>query len=60
MLFMRGKPSTSNSESMMNNLKGVGSNVRFTMYPEGNHIAWNETYGNEKLYEWLMKQRRSQ
>jgi predicted peptidase len=46
------------SESMVNKLKEVDGKVRFTIYPEGNHNAWDETYANEELYEWMLRQRR--
>ena len=38
----------SESEKMVKALKECGSNVRFTVYPEGNHNAWTETYNNEE------------
>jgi len=46
------------SEAMVEALKGVGGNVRFTVYPEAGHDAWTETYSNPELYEWFLKQRR--
>lgn len=46
----------SSSELMVNRLKACGGNVRFTIYKNGNHNAWTETYNNEELYSWLLNQ----
>ncbi len=46
------------SEAMVEALKKVNGNVRFTVYPEAGHDAWTETYNNPELYQWLLKQRR--
>ena len=48
----------SESEKMVTALKGVGGNVRFTVYPEADHDSWTLTYDNPELYEWLLQQRR--
>ncbi len=45
------------SEQMVRLLKKHGNNsVRLTLYPEGNHNAWDATYGNPDLYEWMLNQ----
>lgn len=44
----------SESEEMVKALKKVGGNVKFTIYPEGGHDAWTETYNNLALYEWFL------
>ncbi len=46
------------SEEMVNALKKINGNVKFTVYPEATHDSWTETYNNEKLYEWLLEQRK--
>ena len=46
----------SSSELMVNRLKACGGNVKFTVYKNGNHNAWTETYNNEELYSWLLNQ----
>jgi predicted peptidase len=48
--------SVSESERIVNALKNCGSDVKFTVYPEGNHNVWTETYNNNKLYEWFLMQ----
>ena len=46
--------SISKSQSMVDALKAVDGNVKFTIYPEAEHDAWTETYNNPKLYEWFL------
>jgi len=48
-----------NSEKMVNALKDVGSDVKFTIYPEAGHDSWTETYANPELYTWLFAQKRA-
>lgn len=47
------------SRSMVESLKKRGGNARLTVYPDAGHDAWTETYNNPKLYQWLLKQKRS-
>lgn len=35
-----------------------GERVDLTMYPEAAHDSWTETYGNSKLYDWFLEQKR--
>ncbi|MGV7202374.1 carboxylesterase family protein [Xanthomonas citri] len=37
--------------------KGVGANVRYSEYPEGNHNAWDATYADPAMWEWMFRQR---
>lgn len=37
----------------------VGADFRYTEYPEGNHNAWDATYANPAMWDWLLAQRRS-
>ncbi|MCD0254860.1 prolyl oligopeptidase family serine peptidase [Xanthomonas campestris pv. campestris] len=37
--------------------KGVGANVRYSEYPNGNHNAWDATYADPAMWEWMFKQR---
>ena len=50
----------SNSEEMVAAVREAGGNVKFTIYPEAGHDSWTETYNNEQLYEWLLKQKKRQ
>lgn len=47
------------SEEMVKALKDVGSEVKFTVYPEAGHDSWTETYDNPELYSWLLAHTRS-
>ena len=51
--------SINESERLVEALKAVDGNVKFTVYPEAGHDAWTETYNNPKLYQWLLQQKRS-
>lgn len=46
------------SEAMVEALRMVGGNVKFTVYPEVNHDSWTETYNNPDFYSWLLSQKR--
>jgi poly(3-hydroxybutyrate) depolymerase len=46
-------------QAMVDAVRACGGDALFTIYPEGNHNAWTETYANPKLYEWLLGQRRT-
>jgi predicted peptidase len=46
----------SESEKMVEFLKKHGSTkVKYTMYPDANHNAWDQTYSNPELYEWFLQ-----
>lgn len=47
--------SISESESMVNALKKLGADVKFTVYPEADHDSWTETYNNPELYQWFLE-----
>jgi len=47
------------SEKMVNALKQIGGNVKFTVYPDADHDSWTATYDNPELYEWLLQQSKS-
>lgn len=46
-------------QEMVDALKAVGGKVRFTVYPDVGHNAWDRAYADPALYEWLTAQRRS-
>jgi predicted peptidase len=41
-------------------IKACGGDIRFTVYPEAGHNAWEPAYDDPKLYEWLLSHRRAQ
>jgi predicted peptidase len=45
------------SQVMADTLKRYG-NVRLTIYPEGQHGNWTDTYNNEELYRWFLEHKR--
>ncbi len=46
------------SEDMVEALKRVNKEVKFTVYPDAMHDSWTETYNNPELYTWLLEQKR--
>ncbi|GAH52989.1 unnamed protein product, partial [marine sediment metagenome] len=46
------------SEEMVEALKKIEGNVRFTIYPEAGHDSWTETYDNPEFYDWLLKHKK--
>lgn len=49
----------SESEAMVARLKSMGYDVRFTKYPGVGHNSWERAYTTDELYEWFMKQKKS-
>jgi predicted peptidase len=47
------------SEDMVEALKRVNKDVKFTVYPEAMHDSWTETYSNPQLYDWLLSHKRA-
>ena len=45
-------------QEMVDALKAIGGDVKFTIYPEAGHDCWTETYNNPELYEWLLLHKR--
>jgi hypothetical protein len=45
---------------MVDALRNVGSDVKFTIYPQAGHDSWTETYQNPELYEWFLDQKRKE
>lgn len=43
------------SENMINALKPINPNVKFTIYPEIYHDSWKPAYDNPELYKWFLK-----
>lgn len=40
---------------IVNALKSMEADVKFTVYPELGHDSWTVTYDNPRLYEWFLK-----
>ncbi|MDM4014811.1 prolyl oligopeptidase family serine peptidase [Roseiconus lacunae] len=48
----------SRSETMVEALRKVGNEPKFTVYPEALHDSWTETYNNPELYEWFLSHKK--
>ena len=46
------------SERMVEALKALGSEVKFTIYPDAGHDSWTATYDDPEFYRWLFEQKR--
>ncbi len=47
------------SQGVVDVLKACGANVRFTLYPDADHIgSWRHAYAEPELYTWLLSQAR--
>jgi predicted peptidase len=46
------------SQEMVAALQKVGSDIRYTEYPDAEHDSWSATYSNPELYEWMFSKRR--
>lgn len=44
---------------MVEAVRAAGGRVRFTVYPEVGHNAWDRAYADPALYAWLLAQRRA-
>jgi predicted esterase len=42
------------SERLVHKLNELGSDVKFTLYPDLGHECWTKTYQNQELYDWLL------
>lgn len=49
--------SVNNTYGWINGIKKAGGNPLMTIYPENGHDAWSKTYDDEKVWDWLFKQK---
>ena len=49
----------SESEAMVDKLRKMGRDVKFTKYPDVGHDSWIKAYQTEELYKWLLQQKRN-
>ncbi|OGV38954.1 MAG: phospholipase [Lentisphaerae bacterium GWF2_49_21] len=48
------------SEEMYKALQKAGAKeVKLTIYPNAGHDSWSETYNNDEVYNWLLKQKKT-
>lgn len=53
-----GDVDISYSQNMVDSVRVYNKNIKYTVYPEGGHDAWSETYANDEVFEWMLQQRR--
>jgi predicted peptidase len=46
----------SGSRDMIEAIKKAGGSPKYTEYPGVGHNSWDQAYGTNELYEWLLKQ----
>ena len=54
-----GKDRASLVEDLQKTVAGLrdrGAPIRFTLYPQLGHNCWDATYGNPRLYKWILAQ----
>ncbi len=44
----------SETQRLVDALQAVDGDIKFTIYPDGEHDVWTETYDNPELYEWFL------
>jgi predicted esterase len=49
----------SESEALVSELKKLGSDVEFTIYPEAGHDSWTPAYKNPELYKWMLAHKKN-
>jgi predicted peptidase len=42
---------------MIDALRNVGGNPRYTEYPGVGHDSWDKAYATDELYDWLLRQK---
>jgi predicted peptidase len=45
-------------QKMVDQIKQVGGDVKFTVYPDVGHDSWKRAYANQKVYDWLLAHKR--
>jgi predicted peptidase len=46
------------SSRMVDALKSCGGQAKLTLYSEAGHNCWSQTFQNQDVFQWLLKQRR--
>lgn len=47
------------SDEMIEALKKAGGTPEYTIYPDAGHDSWTAAYGDPKLYQWMLEQKRA-
>jgi predicted peptidase len=46
------------SDEMIEALKKAGGKPEYTVYPDAQHDSWTAAYGDPKLFQWMLEQKR--
>ncbi|MFL0267456.1 prolyl oligopeptidase family serine peptidase [Candidatus Clostridium radicumherbarum] len=46
------------TKAIIDNLRAIGNNAKFTVYPDLGHDSWSLTYENPEVYSWLLNQKK--
>ena len=46
------------SDEMIEALKKAGGKPEYTVYPDAGHDSWSAAYGEAKLFQWMLEQKR--
>lgn len=47
------------SDDMVDALRSCGGKVKYTLYPEEDHLSWIPAYADPALYDWMLKQKKT-
>jgi pimeloyl-ACP methyl ester carboxylesterase len=47
------------SEEMVEALRKLDGNVKYTVFPEAGHDSWTQAYAMPELYDWMLQQKKS-
>jgi dienelactone hydrolase len=45
-------------QKMINTLHAYNPSAKLTIYPDAEHDSWTATYNNDRLYQWLLMQKK--
>ena len=48
------------SKKMVNAVNKKGGHAKLTIYPENAHDAWNDTYSNPAVFDWLLSHKKGE
>lgn len=48
------------SNDIVDTLRSIGANVKYTVYPKAGHDIVTRTYGNQELYDWFLQHHRNE
>lgn len=54
-----GAPTKFQGNEMVNRLRAVGANVRYSYYPNGGHSIWNNEYNKSDFFSWFLSNRKN-